>query len=90
MLPFTSALARSEERADLNEAAQRLWSALPAGGRSRVERAMRDHINTPARDNVLRTARHQQGLLHLYKRYCAQRLCDLCPLSQLAASDNPA
>jgi hypothetical protein len=90
VLPFTSALARSEDRADLDEATQEFWRALPAGGRSRVERAMRDHIAIPARGTALRTARHQQGLLHLYKRYCAQRLCDLCPLSQLAASKSTA
>ncbi len=90
VLPFASALARSEGRLEVEDAAQRLWRDMPRAGRSRVERAMRDHIAMPARSTALRTARHQQGLLHLYKRYCAQRLCDLCPLSQLAASDRSA
>lgn len=65
VLPFASALARDDGRVDMDDAAQRLWRVLPAGGRSRVERAMRDHIAIPSRNNALRTARHQQGLLHL-------------------------
>jgi hypothetical protein len=31
-----------------------------------------------------RGARHQQGLLHLFKQSCAMRLCETCPARHLA------
>lgn len=89
VLPFAVALGRLREEPDLEHAAAELWRALPRGSATRVERAMRDHLEVPSGSRLLRGARHQQGLLHLYKRYCAQRLCAACPLSQLQEAPSP-
>ena len=89
VLPFTVALARTTGDTALEHAAREAWLQLPRSTPTRVERSMREHLQVPARTRHLNTARHQQGLLHLYKRYCAQRLCELCPLALLAdASDS--
>ncbi len=88
VLPLAVALARSTGDTGLETATRNAWLELPRGGTTRVERSMRDHLQAPPRGAKLNKARHQQGLLHLYKRYCAQRLCDLCPLSQMAAGDS--
>lgn len=85
VLPFAVALARTCRNQGLERSARQAWLRLPRSGTSRVERAMRDHLQVPSRTRLLNRARHQQGLLHLYKRYCAQRLCEVCPLSRLAS-----
>lgn len=86
ILPFAIAYARTSGDPALEDQALNGWRRLPRAGSMRIEKAMRDHLTAPAGTRLLGTARHQQGLLHLYKRYCAQRLCDLCPLSRLAES----
>jgi hypothetical protein len=87
VLPFAVALGRATGDARLEAAARETWLQLPRSGVSRVERAMREHLGAPVRGAQLDKARHQQGLLHLYKRYCAQRLCELCPLARLASPE---
>jgi hypothetical protein len=85
-LPFAVALARATGDADLETAARAAWERLPRASLTRVERSMRDHLGAPS-GRLLNRARHQQGLLHLYRRYCAQRLCAACPLSKLAGPE---
>jgi hypothetical protein len=86
VLPFAVAYARARGDPAREDKAMHGWRRLPRAGATRIEKAMRDHLTAPPGTRLLGTARHQQGLLHLYKRYCAQRLCDLCPLSKLASS----
>jgi hypothetical protein len=33
------------------------------------------------RNNFVNTARRQQGLLHIYKKYCIQGRCRDCPMT---------
>lgn len=83
VLPIAVAHARRTGNASLKSGAQAIWQDLPRTAISRVERSMREHLAMPPRARLLTSARHQQGLLHLYKRFCAQRLCDACPLAKL-------
>ena len=44
---------------------------------------MADEAFGPRKRSAAKTARHQQGLLHLYRLYCEARRCYECPLSGL-------
>lgn len=81
VLPLTLALGENAGDEALAAAAGRIWGALPAAGLSRTDLLMREHLGLPAAARLPRTARQQQGLIHLYKRYCRDNLCDACPVS---------
>ncbi len=87
VLPFAVALARREGDEELERLGLESWRELPRGAISRVERSMREHLVVPRGSRLLSRARHQQGLLHLHRRFCAQRLCASCPLSRAATHD---
>lgn len=85
VLPFATALARRTGERVTEEWAREVWKDLPRASVTRIERLMREHLDVPNRSKLLCKVRHQQGLLHLYRRYCAHRLCDACPLSRIAS-----
>lgn len=69
LLPFAAA-------AGVGEAAE-LYGRLPGEPSNRVVRYMAQQLGAPA--VRFRGARHQQGLLQLFKMTCATRLCECCP-----------
>ncbi|MEJ7654510.1 MAG: hypothetical protein WKH64_14870 [Chloroflexia bacterium] len=87
VLPCAAAHGRSRGEAALVEQARALWLRLPRTSPSQVETLMRQHLAVPRGDRSLSSVRCQQGLLHLYRRYCKQRLCEWCPLSRLASGE---
>ena len=44
-----------------------------------------DEAFGPRKRSAAKTARHQQGLLHLYRLYCEARRCYECPISGAAS-----
>ncbi len=85
LIPF--ALGYAEWIADdrLREAAAQLWQELPAGRGNQLVRATLEQVcgPTPIR---LRSARAEQGLLHLHHRGCRERRCWECPVAHLVLS----
>jgi hypothetical protein len=79
LLPFAYATGRWTGRADLAAAALLAYRRLPAGPWNRVSRAMAAQLFGAAGARHCRTAAGQQGLLHLFKRWCWERRCDQCP-----------
>lgn len=65
-------------------AAERVWEQFPAPRDNAVTLAMREQLSDTALLRV-RTARHQQGLIALYRERCRTRRCDHCPVAHLAA-----
>ncbi|MDQ3856219.1 MAG: DUF2851 family protein [Chloroflexota bacterium] len=85
VVPFAVAYGRWTDDPELERWGRDVWSALPRTGVTRLETLMRAHLEVPKGSRLLSKARHQQGLIHLYRRYCRHRLCEWCPLSRLAA-----
>jgi hypothetical protein len=82
LLPFAYAYGRTAERPDLAAAALLAYRALPAGAWNRPTLAMAAQLFGAEGRRVCRTAARQQGLLHLFKRFCWERRCEACPADQ--------
>jgi hypothetical protein len=77
-LPFAAARGRSKERPDMAQKALNLYRRYPAIASNTLERHMCRQLGI-ARGTV-KTARRQQGLLHLLKSFCAVGNCPGCPV----------
>ncbi len=83
VVPFTLSYAIWAEQDDLLTAAGQLWDRLPAGRGNAVIRRTVEQICGPHRVPV-RTARAEQGLLHIQRTGCAPMRCYECPVALLA------
>ena len=79
LLPLAYALGRSTDRPELSAAALLAYRALPAGAWNRLSRTMALQLLGPPGLRVCAAAARQQGLLHLFKRWCWERRCEACP-----------
>ncbi len=80
LLPFV--YVRSEENGDteLREKALALFDSYPAAETNTVARHMMAQFGL--RGPQVNSARRQQGLLHLYKKWCTQGRCRECELNK--------
>jgi hypothetical protein len=83
VVPFTLSYAIWAEQDDLLTAAGQLWDRLPAGRGNAVIRRTVEQICGPQQVPV-RTARAEQGLLHIQRTGCAPMRCYECPVALLA------
>jgi hypothetical protein len=63
------------------------FSALPRLPENAITRSMSELVFTPAGRHLVSGARRQQGLLHLYRRWCRDKECAACPVAQRVAAD---
>ncbi len=82
VVPFALAYAQATGEESLETAAAELWRSLPAGRGNALTRATLEQICGPSPFRV-RSARAEQGLLHLYKTGCQPRQCHTCPIAHL-------
>lgn len=82
IIPFVLAYGEAMEDETLHEIGIRLWYALPAGRGNALTRLTLEQICGPHPLKV-RTARAEQGLLHLYHTGCRPRRCHECPIAHL-------
>jgi len=78
VLPFAAALGQATSRGGLARRAMDLYADQPPAAENAVGRHMR--LQLGLKPPAVNTARRQQGLLHLYKRYCTQGRCAECEL----------
>ena len=66
----------------LQEAVLRLYSVGSKSTGNKIIRKVDEQIFTEAQQmrHLKPTAKIEQGFIRLYKNYCADRLCDLCPI----------
>lgn len=83
VVPFALAYADQTDNDQLREAASQLWLQLPAGAGNRRIQQVREQICGTAHVPI-RSARAEQGLLHLAATGCRQLRCFECPVAQLA------
>ncbi len=62
----------------LKQKTQALYTTLPAVPENSVVKHMRQQFGFEK--SVIHTTLHQQGLLHLFKEYCASGSCPVCPV----------
>lgn len=79
LLPLAYAAGRSDLGDELAATALLTYLALPAGPWYRPTLAMAAQLFGPAGRRLCQTAARQQGLLHLFKRWCWERRCERCP-----------
>jgi hypothetical protein len=82
LLPLAYAVGRSDDRPELAATALLAYRALPAGPWNRVSRTMALQLFGPPGTRLCAPAARQQGLLHLYKRWCWERRCEACPAGE--------
>jgi hypothetical protein len=82
LVPFALAYGDLTEQAEMTERATDLWAALPAGQGNAVIARMVAQVcgDHPQR---VRSARAEQGLLHLHATGCRAMRCFECPIAQL-------
>ena len=79
LLPLAYAAGRADSRDELAATALLTYLALPAGPWFRPTLAMASQLFGPAGRKHCRTTARQQGLLHLFRRWCWERRCEACP-----------
>jgi hypothetical protein len=81
LLPLLIAHAERTAANDLRDRALAVYAAYPKLAENTITRAMADEAFGPRKPGAVKSARHQQGLIHLYRLYCQSRRCYECPLS---------
>jgi hypothetical protein len=81
ILPFAAAYGQATCQFGLAEAAAQAFRAYPAEGGNHVTRYMRKDILGPL-GSAANGAAGEQGLLHVWDRWCHEKVCALCPMGQ--------
>jgi hypothetical protein len=81
VVPFALALATIDDDAELTAAAWQTAGALPSGDDSQPIRHMASLLGAWGHRLRSTGALEAQGLLHLYRTYCAFQACWECPLA---------
>ena len=82
ILPIAYVWAIGAGSQKLQEGLLRLYSIAPKSQGNKIIRQIDEQIFTETQQmrHLKPTAKIEQGALRLYKNYCADRLCDLCPI----------
>jgi hypothetical protein len=77
VLPFTLAWAQARQDKPLAQAALTLYQSYPKLPSYGILRRLTAALGR----ELTAGARRQQGMLHLFNRYCRQAGCNRCPLA---------
>lgn len=81
LLPLLIATADRVRDPLLRQRAMDVYARYPKLAENKITRTMSEEAFGPLRKKAVKGARHQQGLIHLYKLYCQSRRCYECPIS---------
>ncbi len=84
LIPVLLAYADTHGKPHLREEACVVYALYPRLPENKITRAMSDEAFGPRKRSAIKTARQQQGLIHLYRLYCEARRCYECPVSGLS------
>ncbi len=85
VVPFALAYGEEAYQANVRDAAAELWQQLPAGRGNSVTKSTREQI-CGEHPVPLRSARAEQGLIHINRQGCRHMRCHECPIAHLALS----
>ncbi len=89
VLPFAAAMGHAQGRAELTRASAAVLAALGGGMWNQDSRYMVHTLGIGRRG--LGGAKAQQGLLRLFRRWCRDKRCGVCPMANCVATpDRPA
>lgn len=82
LLPAAYIWAVESESQKLQAAILKLYSVAPKSSGNNIISEINEQIFTETQQmrHLKPTAKIEQGIIRLYKNYCADRLCDLCPI----------
>ena len=82
ILPIIYVWALEAESQKLQEAVLRLYSIASKSSGNKITRKIDAQVFTETQQlrHLKPTAKIEQGVIRLYKNYCADWLCDLCPI----------
>jgi len=86
LLPFTFAWGHFNGRPELGGKAGDIYRLYPRLTLNSVERHMTQQLGLDAR--LVKSAKRQQGLIHIYKTLCSLGRCKDCPLGQLESRNH--
>ncbi|MFQ5826189.1 MAG: DUF2851 family protein, partial [Dehalococcoidia bacterium] len=84
VLPFSFAFGELSGRGEVAERAMALYRSYPGLGENETTRFMAGQLFDGESPQGLSSARRQQGLIQLYRRYCQERFCAECPVGVAA------
>lgn len=79
LLPFTYVWAKNNKHIELSDKSLELYCSYAAISPNTIEKHMRRQLGL--KNKQANSARQQQGLLHIYKKWCTQGMCEQCPVS---------
>ncbi len=77
LLPFCFAVGEPR----LREQALEIYRGYPRSGENRITSHLQRQIFGVPQHRTIDSALRQQGLIHLYDKFCAEHRCEQCPLS---------
>lgn len=77
LLPFATAWSKVNSCPEITDKAIEIYRNHPPLAENTLERHMRRQLGISR--YLLDTARRQQGLIHIYRTFCAQGGCERCP-----------
>jgi hypothetical protein len=84
VLPVVSAYAQQWRGEELKQDAMEVYAEHPKLQDNKITRYVAHRIfhNRENGSSVVNSAMRQQGLIHLYKLFCAEQNCQRCPLME--------
>jgi hypothetical protein len=82
VLPFFAAYGHAIGPLPLADKALEIFRLFPSPPENSLEKHMRQQLGIPP--EIAATAQKRQGLIHLYKTFCTQGKCGVCPLGLAA------
>jgi hypothetical protein len=85
LLPFSFAWGQFSSQPELSKKAMDIYHLYPRLAVNSVEKHMSEQLGLSC--GMVKLAKCQQGLIHIYKKMCTQGKCHKCDLSQLEAGN---
>jgi len=79
LLPWAAAVGHSRREESLVSSAETVYRLHPRLAANEITRHMAWQIAGSADGSAIKTACHQQGLIHVYRGWCDARNCATCP-----------
>ena len=80
LLPFAYAYGQLLDHEELSRSALEAFAHLPSPQDNQIVRHMSRQLQGGSGTALSRSARRQQGLLHLFHSYCTRGSCSTCPV----------
>ncbi|MDY6911413.1 MAG: DUF2851 family protein [Chloroflexota bacterium] len=81
VFPFCLAQAETNSDYKFREHILQLYSAYPRLSENQITRYLNDLFEGKRKSKIAGSAQRQQGLVHLYKTFCQEHRCEVCPIS---------